>query len=40
MLRIRFNGTSVAKIAVTKAHPDGKDINIAWQPLVKNFAIN
>ncbi|WP_447885174.1 phage major capsid protein, P2 family [Serratia fonticola] len=40
MLRIGFNGTSVAKSTDPKANPNGEDVNIGWQQFVKNYDEN
>ncbi|ATM78695.1 phage major capsid protein, P2 family [Serratia fonticola] len=40
MLRIGFNGTSVAKSTDPKANPNGEDVNIGWQQFVKNYDDN
>lgn len=40
MLRIGFNGTSVAKSTDPNAHSCGEDVNIGWHQFVKNFDAN
>jgi P2 family phage major capsid protein len=40
MLRIGFNGTSVAKSTDPEASPNGEDVNIGWQQFVKNYDEN
>ncbi|MFE8047590.1 phage major capsid protein, P2 family [Brenneria goodwinii] len=37
MLRIGFNGTSVAKSTDPDKNPNGEDVNIGWHALVKTF---
>ncbi|MFL4556260.1 phage major capsid protein, P2 family [Yersinia kristensenii] len=37
MLRIGWNGTSVAKTTDPEANPSGEDVNIGWQARMKNF---
>lgn len=38
MLRVGFNGTSVATTSDPEANPNGEDVNIGWQALVKRDA--
>ncbi|WP_447880013.1 phage major capsid protein, P2 family [Serratia fonticola] len=40
MLRIGFNGTSVAKSTDPKANPNGEDVNTGWQEFVRKFDEN
>lgn len=37
MLRIGFNGTSVAKTSDPTKNPNGEDINVGWHQYVKNW---
>lgn len=37
MLRIGFNGTSVAASTDYKTNPNGEDVNIGWHQIVKNW---
>lgn len=37
MLRIGFNGTSVATTTDPEANPNGEDVNIGWQEIVRQF---
>lgn len=40
MLRIGFNGTSVAKSTDPEKNPNGEDVNIGWQKFVKDYNEN
>ncbi|HHU0725821.1 MULTISPECIES: phage major capsid protein, P2 family [Serratia] len=40
MLRIGFNGKSVAKTSDPEKNPNGEDVNIGWQQFVKNYDEN
>ena len=40
MLRIGFNGVSVAKTTDPEKNPNGEDVNIGWQQFVKDFDEN
>lgn len=39
MLRIGFNGTSIAENSDPVAHPNGEDVNIGWHQFVKNWVL-